>query len=53
MIHTGAARRWMTEQHKKKLRRLYWNAMEYAGFMLWGMAVVMATAMTLFVLCHR
>jgi hypothetical protein len=47
------AAEWKRERRVKKLRRLYYHAMDIAGLWLWGMAVIMATAMLIFVVEHR
>ena len=45
--------RYNMDRRTRKIRRLYYHALDYAGFIAWGMAVIMVTAMGIFVLCHR
>lgn len=57
MIHSGFARRWMSEQRKKKIRRFYYamrdNLLDYIGIGAWSLVVIMITACGIFVLWHR
>lgn len=53
MIHSEAARRWNNDQRKRKIRRLYYNAMDAAGFILWAMVVIIAAACVVFLLWHK
>ena len=53
MIHTQAARRWNIERRQRRIRHLYYHALDYAGFICWAMVGIIATAMGLFVVFHR
>ena len=44
MLHSQAARRWMSEQREKKLRRWYYHTRDFMGGFLW--AVVFAAGAT-------
>lgn len=52
MIHSGAARRWMTEQRKRKLYRLYWNLKE-DGKLWWVMYSGVVTVALMFFLVFK
>lgn len=45
--------RYQLERRTKKLRRMYYHLLDYTGFVLWGMAIVLMTAMTIWVLWHK
>ena len=53
MIHSGFARRWMSEQRAKRIRRIYYRVMDDIGIFLWGMVGIFITAMGIWVLWHR
>ena len=53
MIHSEAARKWNNEQRKRKLRRLWWNATEDGQRWIWGMGIILGSAMLLFIAFHK
>ena len=45
--------RYQLERRQRKIRRIYFHALDYAGFICWAMVGIIATAMGLFVVFHR
>jgi hypothetical protein len=45
--------RFVLERRQRNIRRLFYHAMDYAGFVCWAMVVVMLTACAVFILGHR
>jgi hypothetical protein len=45
--------RYNSDRRQRKIRRYLYHAQEYIGFWLWGMAVILVSAMGIFVLCHK
>ena len=51
--HNTAWVAWRMEERRRKVRRFFYNLLDDLGLVLWCMVGVIATAMGLFVLCHR
>jgi hypothetical protein len=45
--------RYQLERRQRKIRRIYFHALDYAGFICWCMAGIMTAACAIFVLWHR